>query len=70
MVRIIGRSQGQSLPPLGLLDVLVNNAGISGAIADVNGPVALKVFDTNVIGLIRVTQAALDLRRRRKCGTS
>jgi NAD(P)-dependent dehydrogenase (short-subunit alcohol dehydrogenase family) len=43
----------------GHLDVLVNNAGISTA--DVNGPEALKVFDTNVIGLIRVTQAALPL---------
>jgi NAD(P)-dependent dehydrogenase (short-subunit alcohol dehydrogenase family) len=42
------------------LDVLVNNAGISAG-ADVNGPEALRVFDTNVIGLIRVTQAALPL---------
>jgi NAD(P)-dependent dehydrogenase (short-subunit alcohol dehydrogenase family) len=44
----------------GHLDVLVNNAGISTG-ADVSGPEALKVFDTNVIGLIRVTQAALPL---------
>jgi NAD(P)-dependent dehydrogenase (short-subunit alcohol dehydrogenase family) len=44
----------------GHLDILVNNAGISSA-ADVTGPVALKVFDTNAIGLIRVTQAALPL---------
>jgi NAD(P)-dependent dehydrogenase (short-subunit alcohol dehydrogenase family) len=41
------------------LDVLVNNAGISTT--DVNGPVALRVFDTNAIGVIRVTQAALPL---------
>lgn len=41
------------------LDVLVNNAGISTT--DVSGPVALTVFDTNAIGLIRVTQAALPL---------
>ena len=43
----------------GHLDVLVNNAGISTA--DVTGLIALRVFDTNAIGLIRVTQAALPL---------
>jgi NAD(P)-dependent dehydrogenase (short-subunit alcohol dehydrogenase family) len=48
---------------VGHLDVLVNNAGISTA-ADVSGPEALKVFDTNVIGLVRVTQAALPLLER------
>jgi NAD(P)-dependent dehydrogenase (short-subunit alcohol dehydrogenase family) len=47
----------------GHLDVLVNNAGISAS-ADVSGPVALRVFDTNVIGVIRVTQAALPLLRK------
>ena len=44
----------------GHLDVLVNNAGVSTT-ADVTGQVALRVFDTNAIGLIRVTQAALPL---------
>jgi NAD(P)-dependent dehydrogenase (short-subunit alcohol dehydrogenase family) len=44
----------------GHLDVLVNNAGVSTT-ADVNGQAALEVFDTNVIGIIRVTQAALPL---------
>jgi NAD(P)-dependent dehydrogenase (short-subunit alcohol dehydrogenase family) len=43
----------------GHLDVLVNNAGVSTA--DVTGPVALRVFDTNAVGIIRVTQAALPL---------
>jgi len=44
----------------GRLDVLVNNAGVSTT-GDVDGPAALKVFDTNAVGLIRVTQAALPL---------
>jgi NAD(P)-dependent dehydrogenase (short-subunit alcohol dehydrogenase family) len=44
----------------GHLDVLVNNAGISTT-GDITGPVALKVFDTNAVGLIRATQAALPL---------
>jgi NAD(P)-dependent dehydrogenase (short-subunit alcohol dehydrogenase family) len=46
----------------GGLDVLVNNAGI-GMIA-LNGPDALRVFDTNAVGIIRVTEAALSLLRR------
>lgn len=49
----------------GHLDVLVNNAGIS-AWGDVTGPDATRVFDTNVIGVIRVTQAALPLLERSK----
>jgi NAD(P)-dependent dehydrogenase (short-subunit alcohol dehydrogenase family) len=47
----------------GHLDVLVNNAGISTT-EEVNGQVALEVFDTNAIGIIRVTQAALPLLER------
>ncbi len=41
----------------GGLDVLVNNAGI-GMLA-LNGPDALRVFDTNAVGIIRVTEVAL-----------
>ena len=46
----------------GHLDVLVNNAGISAS-AEVDAQVAQRVFDTNAIGVIRVTQAALPLLR-------
>jgi len=45
----------------GRLDVLVNNAGI--ARADAFGLDALEVFDTNTVGVLRVTQAALPLLR-------
>jgi NAD(P)-dependent dehydrogenase (short-subunit alcohol dehydrogenase family) len=44
----------------GRLDVLVNNAGVSST-GDISAPVALQVFDTNAVGVIRVTQAALPL---------
>ncbi|WP_345750997.1 SDR family NAD(P)-dependent oxidoreductase [Microbacterium rhizophilus] len=46
----------------GRLDVLVNNAGI---LADgvVDGPAALRAFDTNAVGIVRVTEAALPLLR-------
>ncbi len=53
----------------GGLDVLVNNAGIAKRTGDgrgeaLDGPSALAVFDTNVVGIIRVTEAALPLLRR------
>jgi len=46
----------------GGVDVLVNNAGI--AMLALNGPEALAVFDTNAVGIIRVTEAALPLLRK------
>jgi NAD(P)-dependent dehydrogenase (short-subunit alcohol dehydrogenase family) len=51
----------------GHLDVLVNNAGIwDGRIGvdGLTGATALREFDTNVIGVVRVTQAALPLLRK------
>lgn len=47
----------------GRLDVLVSNAGISGDMR-LDGPTVLQVFDTNAVGLIRVTEAALPLLRQ------
>ena len=49
------------------LDVLVNNAGIakrlSGASMSeaLDGPSVLEVFDTNAVGIVRVTEAALPM---------
>ncbi|MBF6339104.1 SDR family NAD(P)-dependent oxidoreductase [Nocardia abscessus] len=47
----------------GRLDVLVNNAGVLGD-GPVDGPTALRVFDTNAVGIVRVTEAALPLLRK------
>ena len=47
----------------GRLDVLVHNAGVLGAEA-LDGPAALRVFDTNAVGIVRVTEAALPLLRQ------
>lgn len=56
-----------ALASLPELDVLVNNAGIIGGAAsvdDLDAAVMLRTFDTNVFGIVRVTQAALPLLRR------
>lgn len=48
------------------LDVVVNNAGIPDNtvdVDDISGAAALRVLDTNVAGVVRVTQAALPLLR-------
>ncbi len=54
-IRAIGDAEGR-------LDVLINNAGIGMPAR--NGPDALKVFDTNAVGIVRVTEAALPLLRK------
>ncbi len=50
------------------LDVLINNAGISGvfeqAALATEADEFQKVYDTNVFGVVRVTQAFMDLLRR------
>jgi NAD(P)-dependent dehydrogenase (short-subunit alcohol dehydrogenase family) len=46
----------------GRLDVLIHNAGILET--DLDGPAALRSFDTNAVGIVRVTEAALPLLRR------
>jgi NAD(P)-dependent dehydrogenase (short-subunit alcohol dehydrogenase family) len=49
------------------LDVLINNAGITGApvgIDEVDGPVLTEVLDTNTVSVARTTHAFLPLLRR------
>lgn len=51
----------------GAVDVLINNAGVSGPHgdpSDLTGTDALRVFDVNVFGVVRVTTAFLPLLRR------
>jgi len=48
------------------LDVVINNAGIAkrtggGTTEALDGPSVLEVFDTNVVGITRLTQASLPL---------
>lgn len=48
----------------GALDVLINNAGISGpitAMENFDGPAVLGVLDTNVVGIVRTIHAFLPL---------
>ncbi|WP_042416746.1 SDR family NAD(P)-dependent oxidoreductase [Streptacidiphilus anmyonensis] len=51
---------------LGGLDILVNNAGVgaAGTVEDNDDPQWHQVFDVNVVGLVRVTRAALPHLRR------
>lgn len=47
----------------GHLDVLVNNAGIQ-EFGTADGPLALRGFDTNAVGIVRVMESALPVLRR------
>ncbi len=60
----------QVLKATGHLDVLVNNAGgaVYGPIENVPIELAMKQFDLNVFGLLRVTQAVVPHMRQRREG--
>jgi NAD(P)-dependent dehydrogenase (short-subunit alcohol dehydrogenase family) len=61
---------GLAIAHFGQIDVLVNNAGygVAGAIEEVSESEFRPMFETNVFGLIRVTQAVLPHLRAQRSG--
>ena len=60
----------QVISEAGRIDVLVNNAGYSlgGALEDLSMEEIKPQFETNLFGLIRVTQAVLPIMRKQRSG--
>jgi NAD(P)-dependent dehydrogenase (short-subunit alcohol dehydrogenase family) len=60
----------QAIAVFGRIDVLVNNAGygIAGGIEEATEEEFLPVFETNILGLIRVTRAFLPQFRKQRSG--
>ncbi|XP_077643798.1 retinol dehydrogenase 8 [Lonchura striata] len=56
--------------PGGRVDVVVNNAGVGllGPLESASGPEVQRVFDTNVFGVLRLTQALLPQMKQRRSG--
>ena len=69
-VESINKAVESTLEHFGRIDALVNNAGyaIQGAVEEVSIEGTQQMFDTNVIGVIRMVQAVLPTMRRQKAG--
>jgi NAD(P)-dependent dehydrogenase (short-subunit alcohol dehydrogenase family) len=66
----IAAAVGKALATFKRIDVLVNNAGygLMGSVEDVADASVKRIFDTNVFGLMHVTQAVLPVMRKQKSG--
>ena len=66
----VARAVGAAMERSGHIDVLVNNAGIGSltSIEEVSMEDAKAIFETNVFGALRTTQAVLPSRRARGRG--
>jgi NAD(P)-dependent dehydrogenase (short-subunit alcohol dehydrogenase family) len=66
----VGNAVSQLLGSSGSIDVLINNAGVSyvGTVEDLSMECWRRQFETNLFGVIRVTQAVLPHMRERRSG--
>src|SRR5262245_8632157 len=64
----VRRAVDQVIATAGQIDIVVNNAGIGAvaAVEDFDDDEVLKVFDTNVFGVIRVVRAILPHMRAKR----
>ena len=68
--RSVQAAVGHVLAKAGAIDVLINNAGVGymGSLEDLQIEDWRRQFETNIFGVLRVTQAALPSMRERKRG--